>query len=117
MVFCAWCAAPMRMGVVTPGGVEYHLPFWRAREALIRLGNTDKTAPADDVPVPRTNAKRRGTPAAMNDKQLLRLILSTYITATRLSSVFCAASDGLPMARSNAGTRRKPGDSSVRRLT
>jgi hypothetical protein len=34
--WCAWCNQPIRIGIVTEGGVVYHLACWRQRLALLR---------------------------------------------------------------------------------
>lgn len=33
---CAWCGLAIRLGIVTRGGVVWHLACWRAREQLLR---------------------------------------------------------------------------------
>ena len=35
-VHCIWCGAAIRIGIVTAGGVVWHLACWRKRQALMR---------------------------------------------------------------------------------
>jgi hypothetical protein len=32
---CAWCTAPIRLGIVTRGGVVWQLACWQVRCALV----------------------------------------------------------------------------------
>jgi hypothetical protein len=34
--WCAWCGESITIGLVSPGGVAYHLACWRRRVAFVR---------------------------------------------------------------------------------
>jgi hypothetical protein len=36
MAHCAWCTAPIRLGIVTRGGGVFHVACWHRRQELLR---------------------------------------------------------------------------------